>query len=89
MKFLLLEGELLSNSSLRPVDKFIVQFLRNLCKSGKAYWGEPSYLAKEFGVSLEYIQQRFDFLERSKLIKKSDHGWILDCAWWEVTGFKS
>lgn len=87
MKFLLIEGELLSNSHLRPVDKFVLQFIRNLCKSGKSYWGDPGYLGKEFGVSQEYIMQRFDFLERAKLIKKTDHGWILEAAWFEIIGY--
>jgi hypothetical protein len=87
MKFLVLEGQLLGNPNLRPTDKFILQFLRNLSKSGKSYWGEAPYLAREFGVGIDYIEKRFTWLTETGLIKKVDSGWTLNQAWWEIMGF--
>jgi len=84
MKFLLIEGELLENSSFTPTDKFILQFVRNLNKANKVYFGEAPWLAKQFGVGADYIQKRFDFLEENGLIIKNSAGWTMNAAWWEV-----
>lgn len=87
MKFIVIEGELLKNTAFTPTDKLILTFLHNLNKAGKAYWGDPAYLAGEFGVGNDYIQKRFDFLESKAVIKKNEIGWIINLAWWEILNY--
>lgn len=88
MKFLALDGDLLKNQNLTPTDKMIVQFLFNLNKSGKIYFGDFSYLAKELGIKSDYCEKRFLFLESKNLIAKDSVGWSLKVPFWQIVNFE-
>jgi len=62
MKFLQIDASLLTNKSLRPLDKMIVAYLDMLQKNGKSCFANLNYLSNLFGVNQEYMEQRINKL---------------------------
>ena len=87
MKFLTIDGGLLSNTHLNPTDKIILSILYNLSKGQKKFFGSFAYLAKEIGLSEEYVEKRFTFLEKNKIVKKGEGGWFLDLPFYLISSF--
>lgn len=81
MNYLLIEGELLSNSSYTPTDKMLLQIIRNMDKVGKALWASPKWLGDELGLEEEFIRKRLGWLEVNKVIWKNERGYVLNNNW--------
>ena len=56
MKFLIIQGELLSNKDLRSDHKLILAYLLGLRKSGKYFYGSTDYLAAELGANIKAVE---------------------------------
>lgn len=84
MNYLLIEGELLSNSSYTPTDKMLLQIIRNMDKVGKALWASPAWLATELGLEDEFIRKRLSWLEANSIIWKNERGYVLNKSWEET-----
>lgn len=81
MNYLLIEGDLLQNSSFTPTDKMLLQIIRNMDKVGKALWASPKWLGEELGCEEEFIRKRLGWLEANKVIWKNERGYVLNADW--------
>lgn len=89
MKFLIIDGELLENTSFSPADKMILSFMHGLEKGGKYFYGGDFYLAREFGCQQAFIKKRFDHLYNLGIIEADENQIRLAKSWNFICNFKA
>lgn len=73
MKFLMIDGSLLSNKDLSSASKLIISYLNNLGKAGKSYFGGLDYLADQLGLDIQTLAKIIhDGCNRGLLKQESD-----------------
>lgn len=87
MKYLIIDGELLKNTTLKPTDKFILSYMYNLEKSGNNFYGALPFLSNEIGLPLDFIKKRINVLFDWGLIRADEKGIYLNKTWPEIQYF--
>lgn len=73
MKFLMIDGSLLSNKELSSPAKLIIAYLHNLGKAGKSYFGGLDYLSDQLGLDNQLIAKVIhDGCQRGLLKQEAD-----------------
>lgn len=88
MKFLVLDGALLRNTSFTPADKLIISYIYGLEKAGREFYGSLPWLSMELGIALDYLEKRITRLVEFGIIVIFGNKYRLNLAFDDICEYK-
>lgn len=82
--FLKVEYDLMRCEGYTALFKMMISYFYSLEKSGRAFWGSPTYLATLFGTSTAKMENWLQQMEERGIIKRSGEGYKLELTWTEI-----
>lgn len=77
MKYLSIDGGILSNKTIPPTCKLIISYIANLQKGGKAFYGTYSYMSEVLGIRYDYFEKNMEKLLQADILHASKEGIVL------------
>lgn len=82
--FLKVEYDLMRCEGYTALFKLMISYFYSLEKSGRAFWGSPTYLASLFGTSTAKMENWLQQMEERDIIKRTGEGYKLELTWTEI-----
>jgi len=82
--FLKVEYDLMRCEGYTALFKLMISYFYSLEKSGRAFWGSPTYLASLFGTSTAKMENWLLQMEEKKIINRTGEGYKLVLSWSEI-----
>ena len=74
MKYLSIDGGILSNKSIPPTAKLMIAYISNLGKSQKYFYGTHAYMSETLGIRFDYFEKVFDKLLEADILHVHKEG---------------
>jgi hypothetical protein len=74
LKYLSIDGGILSNKSIPPTCKLIISYIANLQKGGKAFYGTYAYMSETLGIRFDYFEKNMTKLLEADILVASKEG---------------
>lgn len=77
LKYLSIDGGILSNKTIPPTCKLIISYISNLQKGGRAFYGTYSYMSEQLGIRYDYFEKNMTKLLECDILHSSKEGIVL------------
>lgn len=87
MKFMMIDGILLRNRTLQPLDKLIISYIHGFESQGRDCWASEEFMAVELGVSQDAVSKRMSKLIEFDILGRVGNTYVVAQAWHKVVNF--
>jgi len=74
LKYLSIDGGVLSNKTIPPTCKIMIAYIGNLQKANKYFFGTHAYMSETLGIRFDYFEKQMSKLLEQKIFIVTDHG---------------